>query len=283
MARERRLGKGLDALLSKGQDQPEEEIRHIDPDQVQPNRNQPRLEMAPEAMEALIESIDRNGILQPIVVRETEAGYELIAGERRWRAAQHLGLDRIPAIIKDVADDRMLELALVENIQREDLNPIEKAKAFSQLIRELNLTQAEAAERVGMDRSTVANLIRLLDLPQDIQDAVSRGTLSMGHARALLSCHSQKTQKEIARKVAEEGLSVRQVELMVSKKAKSSKSPGARKPAKSRSLRDLEAKIQKKLGLKVSIAARTNKSGQVIISYRNLDELDAVLRALGVK
>ncbi len=282
MARERRLGKGLGALLPKGQEaEAVAEVRYLDPDEVEPNRNQPRIEMEPGALSALIESIDRNGILQPIVVREAGKGYELIAGERRWRAAQHLGLERIPAVVKDVSDDRMLELALVENIQREDLNPIEKAKAFSQLIRELKLTQEEAAERVGMDRSSVANFIRLLDLPPEIQTSVSRGTLSMGHARALLSCRTQKAQRELAKRIEKDDLSVREVERLVSGKTKGK--AAAKTKAKSRSVKELEETIGKKLGLNVTILSKDNKSGQVMIRYQSLDELDGLLQALGVK
>ena len=281
MARERRLGKGLDALLAKGEAAADMEVRPIDPDLVQPNKSQPRLDMEPEAMEALIESIERNGILQPIVVREAGKGYELIAGERRWRAAQHLGLPTIPAVVKDVQDERMLELALVENIQREDLNPIDQAKAFSQLIRQFKHTQEQAAERVGMDRSSVANFIRLLDLPPDIQDHVSRGTLSMGHARALLGCRSEKTQRQLAERIQAADLSVRDVERLVAAKPKANRAKA--RPSKSRSIRDLEGKLEKALGLEVRIMDKGGQSGQLVVRYQSLDELDAILERLGVK
>jgi len=281
MAHERRLGKGLDALLTKEKAPVEADVQMIDPDQVVPNRDQPRLEMEPAAMEALIESIDRNGILQPIVVRQADKGYELIAGERRLTAAQTLGLTAVPALVKDVPDDKMLELALVENIQREDLNPIEKAKAFSQFIRELDLTQEEAAERVAMDRSSVSNFIRLLDLPQELQDSVSRGTLTMGHARALLSCRSQKKQKSLAARIEKDDLSVREVERLVGNKTAAKKAKA--KTTKPRAIKDLETRIEKKVGLKVNVLTKNSKSGQVMLRYKSLDELDGLLELLGVK
>lgn len=281
MVRERRLGKGLDALLSKDKKASGPGVMGIDPDQIVPSPTQPRLAIEPEAMEALIESISRNGILQPIVVRKAGKKFELVAGERRWRASQHLGLTTIPAVVRDVPDDQMLELALVENIQRADLNPIEKAKAFSQLIREYNLTQAQAADSVGMDRSSVANFIRLLDLPSDIQALVSRGTLSMGHARALLACRSQRQQKEIAERIQKEDLSVRAVETLVSSKP-TTKEKVAKKD-KSPDVAEVEARISDRLGLKTTLKPKTDHSGQVVVRYKTLEDLDALLGALGLK
>jgi len=281
MAKERRLGKGLDALLNKDRKASGSAVTDIDPDQIVPSPTQPRLDIEPEAMEALIESISRNGILQPIVVRKAGKKYELVAGERRWRAAQHLGLTAIPAVVRDVPDDQMLELALVENIQRSDLNPIEKAKAFSQLIREYNLTQAQAADRVGMDRSSVANFIRLLDLPSGIQSLVSRETLTMGHARALLGCRSQRQQKEIAERIQKDDLSVRAVEALVS--ASPTKKQKVATKDKSPDVSEVETKISDRLGLKTTLKPKTDHSGQVVVRYKTLEDLDVLLEALGLK
>lgn len=281
MAKDRRLGKGLDSLLSAEKTPDESDVMNIDPDQIVPNMNQPRLDMKPEAMEGLIESVSRNGILQPIIVRKAGKKYELVVGERRWRAAQHLGLPTVPAVVRDVPDEQMLELALIENIQREDLNPIEKAKAFSRLIREYNLTQADAAERVGMDRSSVANFIRLLDLSAELQGYVSRETLSMSHARALLGCRSHTEQRALFQRIQDEDLSVRTVERLVSAGPK-----GRRKAArktKDPEVSRLEEKLAEKLGLKVIINPKTKRSGKLVIQYKSLDELDRVLEQLGVK
>ena len=281
MAKDRRLGKGLDSLLMPDNKDTGLGVMDIDPDQVVPNSAQPRLDLAPEAMEALIESVSRNGILQPIIVRKVGKKFELVAGERRWRAAQHLGLPTVPAVVRDVPDEQMLELALIENIQREDLNPIEKAKAFSRLIRDHNLTQAEAAERVGMDRSSVANFIRLLDLSAEFQGYVSRGTLSMGHARALLGCSSHREQMGLLHRILDDGLSVRALERLVS--AGTAKRTRPPRKAKGADVSDLEAKLTNQLGLKVAIRAKSKRSGQLVIGYKSLDELDRVLGLLGAK
>jgi len=280
MARDRRLGKGLDSLLSAEKTPDESDVMNIDPDQIVPNANQPRLDMKPEAMGALIESVSRNGILQPIIVRKAGKKYELVVGERRWRAAQHLGLPTVPAVVRDVPDEQMLELALIENIQREDLNPIEKAKGFSRLLREYNLTQADAAERVGMDRSSVANFIRLLDLSTELQGYVSRGTLSMSHARALLGCRSHSEQRALFQRILDEDLSVRTVERLVSAGPKGRRK--APKKTKDPEVSSLEAKLAEKLGLKASINPKTKRSGRLVIQYKSLDELDRVLEQLGV-
>ena len=281
MAQSRRLGRGLDALLSKGKKMPESDSTMLDPDLIAPSPAQPRTDIAPEAMEALIESVSRNGILQPLVVRQVGQRYELVAGERRWRAAQHLGLSSVPVVVRDVPDEQMLELALVENIQREDLNPMEKARAFRQLIQQYSLTQAQAAERVGMDRSSVANFIRLLDLPSDVQDSVSRGTISMGHARALLACRSEKGLRELAKRIGAEELSVRDVERLAATKT-AGKTAKARSP-KSADTKELEAKLADALGTQVSVQPKTKSVGRLVIRYTSLRQLDALLKTLGVK
>jgi len=184
-------------------------------------------------------------------------------------------------VVRDVPDEQMLELALVENIQREDLNPMEKARAFRQLIQQYSLTQAQAAERVGMDRSSVANFIRLLDLPSDVQDRVSRGTITMGHARALLACRSEKQIRELARCIEAEDLSVRDVErFAASKTARKAPKP---KAAKSADIRALEAKLSDALGTQVSVHPKTKSEGRLVIRYGSLRQLDALLKQLGVK
>ena len=220
MSKKEKLSRGLQSLLGgvigieaeAGQDV----IMRLNPKDIQPNDSQPRDIFDGEEMKGLVESIKQHGILQPIIVRPLAHGYMLIAGERRWRAAKQLGLKEIPAIVRDIDGLHSLEIALIENIQREDLNPIEKAKGFKELIDKFDLTQEQVAKTMGKDRSSVTNYIRLLDLPQEIQDNVSRGTLSMGHARAILSVQGKELQIKLCDQIIKEGLSVRQIEMIVS-------------------------------------------------------------------
>ena len=183
--------------------------------QIYPNKNQPRKRFDEEALEQLAKSIRTEGVVQPIVVRRRGDVFELVSGERRWRASQKAEMKTIPAILVDVDDDKSMQIALIENIQREDLNPIEKAKAFKNVIEKTSCTQDELAERIGMDRSTLANFIRLVDLPEDVQESVSRGTISMGHARALLALQGERDQRAFARKIEKDGISVRKLENMI--------------------------------------------------------------------
>src|SRR5918997_1072621 len=207
------LGRGLSALLSETTPQVSEDLKEIDIDLIEPNNLQPRTRFDEAQLEELAQSIKSNGIVQPILVRRVGGErYQLVAGERRWRAAQRAGLQKVPAVIREVPDDRMLELALIENIQRQELNAIEEAHAYKRLIETLGLTQEVVAQRVGRDRSFVTNHLRLLRLPEDIQRLVEEEKISMGHARALLGIDDINKQRELALAIVEHGLSVRETE-----------------------------------------------------------------------
>jgi len=249
-------------------------------DLLDPNPHQPRQGMAPEELEHLSESIREHGVLQPIVVRRRGDRYQIIAGERRFRAAQGLGLAEVPVILRDVPDDQMLELALVENLQREDLDPIEKAQSFQAYLASSGRTQEAASARLGLDRSTIANMIRLLDLPAEVQAMVRSGLLAMGHARAILGVEDKRKQVDLAARVAREGLSVRQVERM----AASIGAPRRKRkpPVKPAGVRDLESRLRESLGTKVSVEQGPKPgSGRIIIEFYTQDDLDRLLSVIG--
>src|SRR5918997_1949989 len=208
----RALGRGLSALLSDTAGTASEDLLEIDIDLIEPSPAQPRTHFDEARLEELAQSIRSNGIVQPLLVRRRGARYQLVAGERRWRAAQRAGLQRVPAVVRDIPDDKLLELALVETIQRQELNAIEEAHAYRRLIETLGLTQEMVAQRVGRDRSFVTNYLRLLRLPEDIQQLVERDKLSMGHARALLGIDDPGIQRKVAKNINEHGLSVRETE-----------------------------------------------------------------------
>ncbi|MDN4592558.1 ParB/RepB/Spo0J family partition protein [Polycladomyces subterraneus] len=208
----KRLGKGLGALLPDIDVQESDAINEVPLEELRPNPYQPRKHFDPEALQELVSSIKEHGIVQPIVVRKSIRGYEIVAGERRFRAAKEAGLSKVPVVVREFSDDRMMEIALIENLQREDLNPLEVAMAYQKLMTHFSLTQEELAARVGKSRPHVTNFLRLLQLPPEIQEDVSRGTLSMGHARALLGLKDRDLQKKLAEKVKKEGASVRQLE-----------------------------------------------------------------------
>ncbi len=289
MINREKLGRGLESLLGEaiGIESGEKIIR-INISETQPNEAQPRKYFGQNQMKSLVSSIQEHGVLQPIIVRSTNKGYKIIAGERRWRAAKQLGLKEIPAIVKKADSLKTIELALVENIQREDLNPIEKAHAFSELKSGFGLTQEQIAKRVGQDRSTIANIIRLLDLPEEIQDFVSRGTISMGHARSLLSLKNPKKQKALGKAIVNDGLSVREVELIVSGKksfpsfVKTSKvikiSPNLKK---SPQIIDLEDGLRRIVGTKVSIKEKNGK-GKIIIEFSNITQFENIVNKLKI-
>ena len=256
-----------------------EEVLHLPLGSITPNRFQPRKDMAGDAFENLKASIARDGILQPIVVRPATTGYELIAGERRWRAAKELGLEVIPAIIRQADDQHALELALIENIQREDLNPIDRAIAFKQLMATFDLTQEEAAARVGQERSTLANTLRLLELPKDVQAHVRSGVISMGHAKALLSLRTPEQVLDLARRIVEEGLSVRVVESLTSGAPRPGR-PRVRK-AKAPEVLDLEERLRARLATKVEVSAGKRR-GKIVIEYYSTRDLERILERIGV-
>jgi ParB family chromosome partitioning protein len=282
MSQVKRLGMGLSALIG-GDPEPatavaaaSDPVGTMEINTIRPNPYQPRSDFDPKDIESLADSLKKDGLLQPVVVRPAGAGfYQLVAGERRWRAAKLAGLARVPVIIRQVEDKKMLELALVENLQRRDLNPMEKARAFRQLMTLNGWTQEQLADSVGMGRPTVANFVRLLDLPVEVQEAVSRGTISMGHARALLTVTQRATMMQLLKKIVTDDLSVRALEKMVTTKPSSDTS----KPSKRVEpwIEQFEQKLRDKLGVRVQITPET-----IVISYATKEQLTQVLRRLDV-
>jgi len=285
MPKKQALGRGLDALIPdmEASDLEPRSFFYCDIDSIRPNPYQPRRRLSEQELKDLSDSIKEQGIIQPLVVRTVPTGYELIVGERRWRAGRLAGLKQVPVVVKDVSGAEMVEMALVENIQRQDLNPLEKAEAYYRLIKEFKLTQEEVAKRVGQDRSTVANFLRLRNLPQPIQTDIVNNTLSMGHARALLGVETLAQQKEVWRRIVSKSLSVRAAEALV-KKLKDHKPRTS--SAKARSSEDvyiesLADDLTRHLGTRVRIIRR-GKRGRLEIefySYENLEQLIAKLRA----
>jgi ParB family chromosome partitioning protein len=278
-----RLGRGLDFLLAKediSSATNQEAVLQLRVGDVHPNRHQPREDFDDEALSELMDSIAANGIIQPVIVRHDGDGYELVAGERRWRAAKLLGMQYIPGILRQVDDAQSLELALIENIQRQDLNPIEKARAYRHLIDRFSLTQDQAAKKLGMKRSSVANMLRLLELPAEIQGLVSRGTLAMGHARAILGIGDVQEQRRLARRIEKEGLSVRHVEKYVADYHKpgteATSLPHTPKPPH---IRDLEDRLRMALGTRVTIFDNSGR-GKIVIDFFSPDDFDRVLQKL---
>ncbi|XOZ32710.1 ParB/RepB/Spo0J family partition protein [Halomonadaceae bacterium KBTZ08] len=287
-SRKRGLGqRGLNALLEGSQTNLEEtpdpaidaELKELPLDLIQRGRYQPRRDMDEEALQELAESIKQQGVMQPVVVRPQESGhYELVAGERRWRAAQLAGLERIPALIRDVPDEAAIALGLVENIQRENLNPIEEASALHRLQEEFGLTQQQTANAVGKSRTTITNLLRLMGLVEDVRTMLEHGDLEMGHGRALLGLPEQQ-QAAVARQVVSKSLSVRQTEALV-RKALEQGNEGASKPEPPKEdpdIRHLQNQLADRLGARVAINHGKRGKGKVVIEYNSLDELDGIL------
>ncbi|MDI1476110.1 ParB/RepB/Spo0J family partition protein [Polyangium sp. y55x31] len=291
----RALGRGLDALLPaaappspSGASYGDKSVFTCPIERIGPQPGQPRQHFDDEALEELAASIREHGILEPIVVRRPQAGadkYEIIAGERRWRAAQRAGLKDVLVVVKDVSPKEAFELALVENVQREDLNPIELAEAFDRLLKEHGYTQESLAERVGKNRTTVTNSLRLLKLPARVRSMVIGGDLSEGHARALLGAPDDKAMEDIADKAVRGRLPVRKVEELV-RSARGPKEGGGKGnkadgPApKSPGVKDLEARLMRKLGAKVEVRDKDGR-GEIAVAYGSLDELDRILNLLG--
>jgi ParB family chromosome partitioning protein len=257
---------------------PESGPAQVDVDKIHPNRAQPRTEFVQEHLEELAASLRRDGLLQPIIVRPLRGDeYELIAGERRWRAAQMAGLLKVPVIVKHVANDRLLELALIENLQREELNPLEEANAFQTLVNELGLTQQEVADRVGKHRATVANALRLLNLPVEVQQLVRQGSLSSGHAKALAALTNPRMQIDLAERIVREGLPVRAVEALVADRAEAPrKRVRARPDPHDPNVLAAEEELQRHLGTKVRILQNASGRGRVEIHFHSEEELDRV-------
>ncbi|AYF89346.1 ParB/RepB/Spo0J family partition protein [Pseudomonas sp. JS3066] len=284
-AKKRGLGRGLDALLggstvTKLEEEAVQvdtrELQHLPLDLIQRGKYQPRRDMDPTALEELAQSIRAQGVMQPIVVRPIGSGrYEIIAGERRWRASQQAGLDKIPAMVREVPDEAAIAMALIENIQREDLNPIEEAIALQRLQQEFQLTQQQVAEAVGKSRVTITNLLRLIGLPEEIKTLLSHGDLEMGHARALLGLPLER-QVEGARHVVARGLTVRQTEALV-RQWMNSKEKAVEVVKADPDISRLEQRLAERLGAPVQIKHGQKGKGQLVIRYNSLDELQGVL------
>ncbi len=284
--KKRGLGRGLDALLAGSKVSPEEnnagdqyELKDVPVDLIQRGKYQPRIDMHSDTLQELADSIKAQGVVQPIIIRPVDdrGRYEIIAGERRWRAAQLAGLQDIPAVIRDVNDQAAIAMALIENIQRENLNPMEESRALIRLIQEFELTHQQAAEAVGRSRASVSNLLRLLELQEDVMVMVEHGDIEMGHARALLSLDLL-DQREAANTVVAHGLSVRETEKLV-KKIRESKSMDDVKSTKKEdpNIKRLELSLSEQFATQVKIQHSAKGKGKLVIHYNNVDELDGIL------
>lgn len=290
VAKKRGLGRGLDALLGPTRADtarpaaapsvaPEgaEALRTVGVELLQRGKYQPRVDMHNESLEDLADSIRAQGVVQPILVRPVGAGgYEIIAGERRWRAAQLAGLSEVPVVVKDVDDQSVMAMALIENIQRDDLNPLEEATALHRLLNEFELTHQQVAQAVGKSRTTVTNLIRLLDLNAEVKQMVEDGSLEMGHARALLALEDG-VQVDAAKQVARKGLSVRETEALVRRFSQPKVSEPPKQEEQDPDVRRLLSDLTEKLGAKVALQQAAGGKGRLVISYNSLDELEGIL------
>lgn len=271
------LGKGLDLLIPGATEEKEEkDVVLLKTSMIEPNKDQPRKTFDEEKIAELAESIKQYGIIQPIIVTKKDDYYQIIAGERRWRAAKKAGIKEVPVVVKDYSDREIAEISLIENIQREDLNPIEEALSYKQLIEEYHLTQEELAQRVSKSRTVITNAMRLLKLHKDVQKMLVNGDISAGHARALLALEDPKQQLQIAKEIKEKNLSVRETEDLI--KTLNEKKPSAKKKEKDDGMgfiyRDLEKKMTAALGTKVKIKRKDKGKGKIEISYFSEDELD---------
>lgn len=268
------LGRGLAALLPVVEARTDEPVRELALTEIRPNSFQPRKTFDEEKLAELAASIKAHGVLQPVVVRAVIGGFELVAGERRFRAAQMAGLSKIPAVVRELSDAEMMELALIENLQREDLNPLEEAVAFQRLLQEFGLTQEELARHLGKSRSHIANTIRLLNLPESVQENVSRGTITMGHARALLALEDPELQNQVSRRIIEKGLSVRDTENLV-RSLLARKKQGARKkrPQLDPWLTEVETNLKHALATQVRIKPG-RRGGKIEIEYYSTEDLE---------
>ena len=280
MTKRKVLGKGLGALIPEiNQYDDKDNYVYCNVEDIQPNKFQPRKGFDEDKIDDLVVSIKEKGIIQPLIVRNVGDGYELIAGERRWRAAKRAGITEVPVIVKKASDTEVLELSLIENIQREDLNALEEAEAYKRLTEEFTLTQEEVAKRVGKDRSTITNYLRLLKLPLEIRDGLSREVVTMGHARAFLSLETPVKQREAYRQVLKRGLSVRQTEKMVRGLKKEKKNKPLERD-KDIHLDAIKNELIKQFGTQVKIVARKGGRGKIEIEFYSLDDLDRIIETL---
>lgn len=272
------------AVLQSAPSSAADSVLMLRTDQLIPNRFQPRKIFDKASLTDLMESIKSAGVLQPILVRKSGNYYEIVAGERRWRACVELKIASVPVIVKDVDDQKMLEWALIENTQRKDLNPIERARAYKELMNFFNLTQEEIAGRVGLDRATVANFIRLLDLPSEVQDELAKETISTTHARGLLAINDPTLQIKLCQRIKKEGMSVRRLEYIIRwlKRRKPGTLDGATQvsPSTDPHIRDIEERLMSKFNTKVSIYTQDNKQGKIMISFYSLDDFQRILDKL---
>lgn len=274
MSTKKGLGKGLSALIPELEVGPSDRPTEVAVTAIEPNPGQPRREMDTRALEELSQSMREHGVLQPLLVRRQGAGYQIVAGERRWRAAQRAGIERVPVVVREIDDRRVLEIALVENLQREDLNPLDEALAFQGLA-ELEPSQERVAEKVGKSRPYVTNALRLLQLEKEAQALVRDGSLSAGHARTLLPL-SGPLQSSLAKEVVAEGLTVRQTERLVKQRMAGRKA----KPTRSHTFSHWEDRLSRRLGAKAQILG-TERKGKIVINYSGSGDLSRILEALG--
>lgn len=276
MAQRKVLGRGIGALLPVAEEE-DRKLITCGIEEIVPNRHQPRKVFDPEKLRELVASVKEKGVIQPLLARRIDSGYELIAGERRWRAAQMAGLRDVPVILREVRDTEMLELALIENIQRAELNPIEEAEGYQKLISEFDYTQEELSIRVGKERSTITNFLRLLRLPDPVKDDVSKGVVTTGHAKAILGLDSPEKQLEAHAIIINKGLSVRETESLVKRLAKGK--PLKRVQKTNADIEMLQEGLMRSLGTKVRIAG-SGRKGRIVIEYYSSDELDRLVGIL---
>ncbi|MCF6410718.1 ParB/RepB/Spo0J family partition protein [Pseudalkalibacillus salsuginis] len=276
----RGLGKGFNALFPANELETEQEIQEIELGEIRPNPYQPRKTFDQKAIDELKESIETHGILQPIIVRKTIKGYEIVVGERRYRAAKETGLKKIPVIVKELNEQKMMELAMIENLQREDLNPIEEGQAYASLMQELELTQEQLAHRLGKSRPHIANHLRLLQLPSLVQQLLAEKKLSMGHGRALLAVKNKAKISPLVQRIIKENLSVRQVETIIQQMNKNvSRETKKRKPEKNVFVKEKEETLRERFGTTVSIRQNKRK-GKIEIDFFSQDDLNRILEML---
>ena len=276
------LGKGLGALLPEyGQPEPKT-LLYCGIEEIIPNRSQPRKHFDESKLQELAESIKEKGILEPLLVRRTDQGYELIVGERRWRAAQKAGLKEVPVVVKEADRREVLEISLIENLQREDLNPIEAAESFKHLLEEFNIRQEDLSQRIGKDRTTITNTLRLLKLPLEVRNQLLQNRITSGHARAILSLESKEKQKELCALIIKKGLSVREAEAIAkrwSEKPKKSITPVKKRGDLESQLSSLQDSLRKYLGTKVHITQK-GKRGKIEIEYYSYEDLERIVEAI---
>jgi len=283
MSRKRGLGKGLGALIPSspgGGDAESSGVVELPVNQITPNPHQPRQVMNQAELQELADSITEHGLIQPLVVTRADDSYQLIAGERRWRASQLAGLSTVPAVIKETTPQQMLELAIVENIQRADLNPLEEAQAFFFFLEEFGLTQESVAERVGKSRTSVANTLRLLNLPDDLKQALAQGQITEGHARAILGLKKERDQLRMLDTVISRGLNVRQTETLVRQMLSGEAAPKPKRPALTPHDKAMLGRFESRLGTKVDLTRSEDETGKITIHFYSQEELQAIFNAI---